>query len=788
MYSRFGEFVAKRWPWVLLAWLALAGTTRWLAPAWDQVTRDGDLAYLPPSMTSVRGQQLLEEAFPDQRSRSQFVLVLEREGEKLGPKDFLFAHGLAERFAVDGDHGLPIVDVWDSRHPLLGSKLVSRDGRATMVVLLTSPEFASTSHIASLAEVEKTLENLRSDEETPEGLRLGVTGSAAIGGDMLSAAAESIRNTEWATITLVLVILLLVYRAPLLALVPLLTLVAAVSVSTSLVSLLTQVQTNPGWEWFDYKVFKTTRIFIVVVLFGSGTDFCLFLIARYKENLETGLAPASAVAASLGQVGEALVASALTTILGLATMFFAEFGKYRNSGPTIALCLAITLLACMTLAPALLRAFGAIVFWPRPPRFARAKSVAQDEEQLATSGEDRATSAPAARFWTWLARIVVARPGMVLIAAIVPLSPLAWRGLSVEVSYDLLQELPPDRASRKGTELLRRHFPAGDTGSITILARDDGFDFDTPEGKRRIETLSEILLEELRDGQTGRRRADSRVLSLTRPLGDSPKGKSVLTPAGLMARALPEQPRVKRAFLAPSGPHARHVTRFDVIGPESPFSLAAARLLDRLEARLDLERSRPDSPWREATFEFVGPTAGARDLRVVTERDRVRIQWLTVIAVSGVLLATLRRPVFCLFLIASVLFSYFVTIGATEWLFRSLYDPFDGLDWKAPIFLFVILIAVGEDYNIYLATRIFEEQRRLGPKAGLQEAIVRTGGIITSCGVIMAGTFCSLMLGTLRGMLELGFALSLGVMLDTFIVRPVLAPAFLAWTLRWRKS
>ena len=138
-------------------------------------------------------------------------------------------------------------------------------------------------------------------------------------------------------------------------------------------------------------------------------------------------------------------------------------------------------------------------------------------------------------------------------------------------------------------------------------------------------------------------------------------------------------------------------------------------------------------------------------------------------------------------LMMTVLLSYFATLGIT-FLFFWLVDPgFAGLDWKVPMFLFTILIAVGQDYNIFLITRIEEESREAGPIDGIVLALDRTGSIISSCRIIMAGTFSSLMAGSLMAMDQLGFALALGVILDTFVIRPIMVPAFLILLARRRE-
>jgi RND superfamily putative drug exporter len=223
----------------------------------------------------------------------------------------------------------------------------------------------------------------------------------------------------------------------------------------------------------------------------------------------------------------------------------------------------------------------------------------------------------------------------------------------------------------------------------------------------------------------------------------------------------------------------KHVgTRLDLVLERNPFTQKAIADLDRVE---DTLRQSLPPELREGTEVYVfGPTASIRDLSHVAGADHWRIAIRVLVVVFVILVLLLRQPLVSLYLVGSVLFSYYATIGVTYLIFWA-FDPanFPGLDWKVSTFLFTILIAVGEDYNIFLMARVHEEQRRHGPFRGILCAMTRTGPIISSCGIIMAGTFASLLAGSLSEMKQLGFALSFGVLLDTFVVRPVLVPSFL---------
>jgi len=627
---------------------------------------------------------------------------------------------------------LPISAIWTSQTEAVGSKLIEmkRDKAfSRLCVLHLDSEFMAMENIPlfewMLNEIEET--QRWKNSISSEDIDIVVSGSAAIGSDLLLASKESIDYTELYAVVLVVLILAFVYRSPLLVCVPLISISVSLAIATALLSSLTQLHELPGFSWWEFKVFKTTRIFIVVILYGAGTDYCLFLISRFREEIRNGLDVAQAVERSLSQVGNALVASALTTILGLGMMYFSEFGKLKFSGPAICVSLTVTLLACITLAPAILRGLGKFVFWPL--------KIDVPKDPQATKGSAPRLSL-SLRFWTMISEQIVRYPGRVLVISFALLFPLAIQGInsSKNVTYDLLGGLERSRPSRAGTDKLKAHFPVGESGPITVIAKDSRTGFLAVDGEIDFERRDqiELLTEELANLE-----GVQHVRSLSRPLGEQP--------CSIVSESIRALAFTRAAFVTQVPELNYGVTRFEVVTQHDVFAKEANDVLHRVVELLDQESQQANSPWSETQFALAGTTAAMSDLREVTESDNLRIQILVVCAVYFVLVVLLRRPLISAYMLFTVLVSFFVTMAVTEFVFSRAYgDDFSGLEWKVPLFLYVILVAIGEDYNVYLATRVFEEQERLGPIKGLKQAVICTGGIITSCGLIMAGTFVSM--------------------------------------------
>lgn len=813
MFQTLGKFASRYAGVVVAVWLLLLIATFFFVPEWSSVAENGELAFLPPNSPSIVAEKMFRERFPNHTGSSNIVLVIRREtsDDGLREEDTQFIANvlvarLAEIFELDPATGLRKDDASEETKDSLvekmywrgtrnvGSLYDSEDGKASLIVLELKSEFLDQANSALIERIEEEIDLWRrvpqqrrsrnessatsdadavdtdsadtaaaqnSDPPTngskvkptpiPQGLDITFSGTATYGRDSIREADRSGRATEKWTVILVVVLLLLMYRAPLLAIIPLLTVAFASALSLNLLTI--------AAKFGLVRLFNGIEPYITVLVYGAGVDYCLFLIARYREQLDNGDTIEEAISVSLTRVGSALAASAGTTMCGIGMMAFALFGKFQQAGIAIAFGLFICLCTSLTLAPAVLRIFGRWAFWPNLPlrdeegsRWVSQSGILSHLMKLRLLNDG----------WQRMGALLSRRPRAFWLGSILAMLPFAIAGIVLygNLSYGLLTDLPPTAASVRGARALQAHFPGGEGVPVRVLLEVPGQNFS------RIRRRPPADLVELHEAILANR--EELGIQSVRSLVDPTGGRNVDVPSLFLKN------KALKDYTTPEHPT---VTRLDLVFSNDAFSRTSIQEFRNMQQKL---RDLLPESMQDATLSFAGETAGLSDLKSVTDRDRTFVNSLVVLVVFVILWILLRRPWLCGYLMVTVLFSYFATLGCT-FLFYWALDPtgFAGLDWKVPMFLFTILIAVGEDYNIFLITRIEEETRVHGPVQGIVVALERTGSIISSCGIIMAGTFSSLMAGSLMGMDQLGFALALGVILDTFVVRPIMVPAFL---------
>ncbi len=818
MYRRIGESVTRFPIFTIGAWIIVAILAIAMAPERDGIWQEGELAFLPEDAISSQAQHLFRKAFPPTNGRrfsrgkragssvqrdplgSNIVIVLFRENrpEGLSKEDRQFIRedlvpqlekirdSTPLGYEIESDGGyeeIPeserVVQGISTPHDKrIGALLTSPDERAEIVVLELRTEFLDRQNGLIVDRLEELIFSSDLLQNKPIGLAMALSGSATVGRDLLRAEADSAARTETFTKLLVITLLLLIYRAPLLALVPLITVGLSVEFTLALLTHLAEA----GW----IGVFNGLQIYVTVVVYGAGVDYCLFLIARYKEELDSGHGFSEAITMSIRKVGAALATSAGTSIVGIGMMSFAEFGKFRQAGLAISIGLFVAACFAVTFTPALLLLLRNWAFWPDIR-----KETPKTEEgwiPAATLWKKLNEQQWLDEIWNLTAQLLKKFPGRIFLGTILTMLPLAIIGFTNQgnLSYGLLTDLPQEDTSVEGAMAIQEHFPAGVTGPVITLIRFDQdelkkqFEGDDLSDLRTSNRFCEEMTATIEASLLDLNEPDFRVVDIRNqmyPLGKSAAALEHLDSLKIGERRL-QQVIKHKTYTSTRGPLAGQVMRMDFIFSTDPFDRNSILKLSEVEDVV--RRAIPESLRESAEVFTLGPTAGIRDLKLSTDRDRVLIGVLVVLAVYIMLVALLRQPAVCGYLMVSVVFSYFVALGMTFIVFY-LRDPagFTGIDWKVPIYLFTILIAMGEDYNILLMARVDEEQKRHGPVEGILVALTKTGSIISSCGIIMAGTFASLMIGSLLGMAQLGFALAFGVLLDTFIVRPILVPAYL---------
>ncbi len=786
LFKSLGDLAAHKAVLVLLGWAALLGVCIWIAPDLSAVAQNGEFAFLPEDAASRVAEEKFKQAFPDDLRQSNIVLVVRREqGEGLLPEDYDFLsrwvipelHRIAELPTEESieEAGDPVlaeeaakkrlvqgIDSFEDKR--VGEMYISDNAQATSIVVWLRTEFLDQSNTDLVDKIESFVNKLKhtptdtAEPSLPAGMEIALSGTATFGRDMIQESRNSAKSTEKWTVILVVGLLIVIYRAPALAMIPLITVAVSTVISMKLLILMAQA----GW----ITLFNGIETYVTVLVYGAGVDYCLFLVARYREELDGGLTIEDAVSGTLERVGAALTASAGTVVCGIGMMIFAEFGKFREAGIAISFGLTVCLCAALTLTPAILRLAGRFAFWPNAPRATSRNDTGFLSSTDLTSRIKRANLLT--QGWQWIGDLIERRAWTAWSLSILLMLPFVVAGglFFGNLSYGLLSELPDTASSVYGAQAARRHFPAGEVAPLKLLIEVKGMDFSPIQGE------SENLVEQFTNNLI--RQKDALGLYAVRSLA-APKGQRKMPV--LNFREMPALKMfVRKEFVSSTDSSVMSVVLIFKNDPFSRTSIADYRnLRDRLHDHL------PEG-LKDANLYFVGSIPQISDLKEVTDSDQIRIDALVLGGVYVILVLLLKRPGVCAYLMFTVFYSYLATLGFTYlvfWLTAANPSEFAGLDWKVPMFLFTILIAVGEDYNIFLMARIEEEQKVYGPVKGIIVALERTGSIISSCGIIMAGTFCSLMAGSLVGMDQLGLALAVGVLLDTFVIRPIMVPSML---------
>ncbi|RVW07357.1 hypothetical protein EGT67_22765 [Prescottella agglutinans] len=535
-------------------------------------------------------------------------------------------------------------------------------------------------------------------------------------------AFEGLDSTLLAVALLVVIlILLVVYRSPVLWFFPLFSALLALGLSSMIIYLLA-----------DHEILTLTgqsQGILFVLVIGAGTDYALLLISRYREELHFHDNRFDAMIKAWKESAPAITASAVTVILGLLCLGFSELNSNKSLGPVAAIGIACTYLVMMTFLPVALSAVGRWVFWPRRPQVDGATDIA-------THG-----------LWGRIADVVGRRDRPAWIGATALLVVLFAVGIGSLQTDGLTatENFTNEPAAIRGQELYDANFDQGAGAPAVITAKASSAD----------------AVIAAAGGVEGVRQGPGSVCVQV----DIEKVKALLQNSG---GATPQQ-------LPPGcAPALLNVAPID---GRTVINAALADSYDSPEALQTVERLRDTLHALPGADALVGGSSAATlDLQTASVHDRNLIIPIVLVVIFVVLAVLLRALLTPLILIGTVVLSFAATLGVCGFFFTHVFH-FAGADQAFPLFAFVFLVALGIDYNIFLMTRVREEALTHGTRTGVLRGLAVTGGVITSAGIVLAGTFAVLGVLPLVFLAEVGFAVAFGVLLDTIIVRSVLVPA-----------
>jgi RND superfamily putative drug exporter len=654
-----------------------------LAPHLTSTTDEA--SFLPSHYESVQAQNLQESAFPQAASPAAIIVLERADGSALTAADSAAVQQLGSKLGAAHIADVTTLQVGQPS----ANKLIQ-----TIGVQMPTESDPQDTHQTDAVKALRTA--LQSDLHGTD-LKGGITGTAAQTLDSQSSGNKADAIIGIATIGLILVLLLIIFRSPIIAFLPIITIGIVSQVADGLIAWASNA--------FDLKTDSSVTSMLIVVLFGVGTDYILFFMFRYRERLRAGDDPRQAVVAAVTRAGEAIASAGGAVIVSFMALTLSTLGLFRSLGPALAIAVAVTLLAGLTLIPAVVALLGTRVFWPskawrNEPRGARFAAIG------------RSMGRRPARF--------AAVSGLIMAA-------LAIAAFSFHPSFDLSSGSTSSTAeSTVWQNQLLRGEPAGAT------------------------TPTEIFLQ-----STNGAKLDAGQLSTYR------SELAAVPGVGTVSAAIPNATDT--------------VAVYQVALAHDPSSSAA---IDTVKGPLRTA-AHQDAP--HGTTALVGGiTAIYADIEAAVNHDYAVVFPVAAIIIMLILALVLRAVVAPLYLMASVGLGFGATLGATVLLFQHSSSS-NGLIFMLPVIMYMFVVALGTDYNILMITRLREEARAgKTPRQAAAEAVRHAGPTIGAAGLILAGSFASLMLAGQSTLSQMGFAISAGIAIAAFVMSMFFTPAITA--------
>ncbi|WP_216827573.1 MMPL family transporter [Alkalihalobacterium elongatum] len=716
--SKLAKYTSDRkWVWLILGiWIVVAGALSAAPSANDYTVNTGE-DDLPKEALSVVASEKVKSYF----SQEGLLALLVFQADEVWNESNISQIDKVSQWLTDETELVTIESTVPFHHfPDHAKEMFLSEDGSTIVLPVTL-----TDHL-EMSDINHTVIEIQAygDEQLDLGT-LMVTGPAGIASDTIAIFSNADLVLLFSTIGLVLILLIVIYRSPLLAIIPLFAVAIVYQVVDRVLGLFAANQV--------FMIESQSLSIVMILLFGATTDYCLFVFSRYREELRKHESKHKAMKEAVKEVASPIFFSGGTVFAAMLVLFLANYGPYQNFAPVFAITIAIVLLAGLTLIPALFTIVGRRSFWPAIPKVG--------EETLKKN-----------KFWNKVGSVVTKSPfisgGIVLLFLIVN----GLNVLNVQYSFNLVKSFPDDMNSRIGFEQLEQSFPAGELAPVTILVeKEDGFTFSEKE-LTALERLNESLLAE----------------------------------EGVMSTSLPERDLITNGethgtrWLSESG----QAVKFDIILNMNPYDQEALDLLNSLNSKR--ERLLDDSGLgsHQTYLYFAGETAKQADIRELNERDTRIVIIVVTIVIFTMLIFHTRSLIAPIYMMTTILISYLSALGLSWFIFENLFG-YEAMSYRIPLYAFVFLVALGVDYNIMLISRIREENRTFTIRESVQRGVAYTGGVISSAGLILAATFGVLMTQPILELFMFGFIVCIGILMDAFLVRGMLVPAIVTLLGRW---